>query len=130
MKQSTYSIINIVIICFMVYLFTLPVLSPVMEKILPDLWQCQYLRITGQECPFCGLTRDFRNIMYLSGVAPHNRFAYVIFAFCAGELFLRGLVSVVIFRKTPIGKIFKIDIIYNFIFVILLIVSIVVKLYN
>jgi len=130
MTRSNYFIINLVLICFFLYLLSLPFLSPFMQELFPDLWQCQYLRITGQECPFCGLTRDFRNIMSLSGATLHNRFAYVIFAFCAGELFLRGLVSVVIFRNMPIGKIFTIDIIYNFIFVILLVVCIVVQLYN
>ncbi|MDD5698308.1 MAG: DUF2752 domain-containing protein [Victivallaceae bacterium] len=40
------------------YILLLPFISPVMEKLFPALWQCQYKRITGRECPFCGATRD------------------------------------------------------------------------
>ena len=96
-----------------------------MDKIFPDIWQCQYLRITGRECPFCGLTRDFRDIINLTESTRHNRFAALFFVFCVGEVFLRTVVSFAIVKKKSFNTIFKIDIIYNIIFIILIIVSIV-----
>lgn len=130
MKHSTYYIINLVLIGLLLYLLFLPAISPIMSQLFPDLWQCQYLRITGQECPFCGLTKDFRDIMSLGSSTPRNSFAYVLFAFCTGELFLRSAVSIVLIKKVSFGKILVIDITYNIIFVIIVCVCIVAQISN
>jgi len=125
MTRSNYSIINIVLTGLIIYLLLLPLISPFMDKIFPDIWQCQYLRITGKECPFCGLTRDFRDIIHLSGRTPHNHFAVLFFVFCVGEVFLRTAVSFAILKKKSLNDVIRIDIIYNIIFIILIIVCIV-----
>ena len=49
-----------------IYILLLPFISPIMVKMFPTLWQCQYKRITGQQCPFCGITRDI-SIFYSTG---------------------------------------------------------------
>ncbi len=41
-----------------IYILLLPFISSIMVKLFPAIWQCQYKRITGQQCPFCGITRD------------------------------------------------------------------------
>jgi len=49
-----------------IYILFLPFISPIMVKLFPALWQCQYKRITGQQCPFCGITRDI-SVYYSTG---------------------------------------------------------------
>ena len=33
-----------------------------MEKLIPGFWTCPFLKITGHECPFCGITRGLGNL--------------------------------------------------------------------
>lgn len=54
---KAYKIISVVILAMCIYFFLLPVISPLMERLLPELWTCPYLKLTGHECPFCGITR-------------------------------------------------------------------------
>jgi hypothetical protein len=63
---KVYKIISIIILGFCIYGFLLPLISPVMEKILPNLWVCPFLRITGTECPFCGITRGVSELYRLN----------------------------------------------------------------
>jgi hypothetical protein len=39
-----------------VLVFTL--ISPLLEKAFPSVMKCYYKEITGDPCPFCGLTED------------------------------------------------------------------------
>jgi len=41
-----------------IYILLLPFISTIMRNMFPALWQCQYKRIIGHECPLCGITRD------------------------------------------------------------------------
>ncbi|PIE51521.1 hypothetical protein CSA37_10965 [Candidatus Fermentibacteria bacterium] len=57
---------NLVILGFLLWVMVFPVISPFMEELMPEIWQCSYRSLTGNPCPFCGLTGDMRK--YISGV--------------------------------------------------------------
>jgi len=59
MKQNKPHIIIVLVMAgWGIYILLLPFISPMMGNMFPALWQCQYKRIIGHECPFCGITRD------------------------------------------------------------------------
>lgn len=60
-----YRVTSIIMLGLCIYGFLLPVISPVMEKLLPGIWMCPFLRIVGQDCPFCGITRGISSIYRL-----------------------------------------------------------------
>lgn len=62
---TAYKIISFVVLALCGYAFLLPVISPLLEKIIPSIWMCPFLRITGSECPFCGITRGVSEIYKL-----------------------------------------------------------------
>ncbi len=56
--RRTYSIVNWVILGFMLYLLALPFLSPLLEKCFPSVWGiCPYREVWDEPCPLCGATR-------------------------------------------------------------------------
>lgn len=61
-----YRTISIVILAVCIYFFLLPVISPLMEKLIPNIWTCPFLKLTGTPCPFCGITRGLENIYSFS----------------------------------------------------------------
>lgn len=61
--RSVYKIVCITILLLFLYLLSLPLISPFMSRILPDIWQCAYHAGTGKPCPFCGITRDISNLL-------------------------------------------------------------------
>ena len=67
-KDKPHIIIVLVMVMagWCIYILLLPFISPIMGNIFPTLWQCQYKRIIGHECPFCGITRDI-DIFYSTG---------------------------------------------------------------
>lgn len=63
--MKIYRTISIIILVLCIYGFLLPLISPVMEKLLPGIWICPFLRIVGRDCPFCGITRGVSSIFHL-----------------------------------------------------------------
>ena len=63
--SAVYRTVSIVILAVCIYFFLLPVISPLMERLLPKIWTCPFLRITGNPCPFCGITRGMGSIYSL-----------------------------------------------------------------
>ena len=59
---KTYKIVNIVIVCLVIYIYFFPQISIVLEKVMPNSTKCVYLTITGKPCPLCGGTRYIKNI--------------------------------------------------------------------
>jgi len=56
--REAYSIVNWVVLGFMLYLLALPFLSPLLEKCFPSVWGiCPYRELLGEPCPLCGMTR-------------------------------------------------------------------------
>ena len=66
-----YRIFNLTVAVLAVYFMLLPVISPVLEDVLPDLWRCRYRASTGRDCPFCGVTTDMETL-FTSGVYPES----------------------------------------------------------
>lgn|GEM_PF-1235811 len=72
--MGAYRIANLVILGFLLYALLFPLLSPVMERLFPDIWRCQYKALTGKPCIFCGLTSDMNHILRGdAGDGFHNR---------------------------------------------------------
>ena len=91
---QTYRIINWVILGLMLYLLSLPFLSPLFEKCFPSVWGvCVYRELSGQMCPLCGMTRavgavlqrDFHTAVSLN---PLSIFAVL---FILSEVIFRAL---------------------------------------
>ncbi len=56
--RRTYRIVNWVIFGLMLYLLSLPFLSPLFEKCFPRVsGVCLYREFSGHPCPLCGMTR-------------------------------------------------------------------------
>ena len=53
--DKRYRIFNWTVFGFVCYMAALPVFARAMRFLLPQIWRCSYLRMTGQPCPFCGL---------------------------------------------------------------------------
>ena len=56
-------------------------------------FSCPYKRVTGQECPLCGVTRDFWNIFSFSSQRLNPLTNFIAYAFIA-ETVYRGLLFV------------------------------------
>ncbi len=83
---AEYNIVNWVIFGLMLYLLSLPFLSPLFEKCFPGVsGVCVYREFSGHTCPLCGMTRavgavlrgDFHRAVLLN---PMSIFA-VLFIF-------------------------------------------------
>ena len=61
--MGAYRIFNLVILGFLVYVLIFSLVSPVMEKLFPSVVRCYYKELTGDPCPFCGLTRDLNCVL-------------------------------------------------------------------
>lgn len=58
---------------------------------------CPYLKATGQECPLCGVTRDFWNILSFSTKRLNSLSNFIFYGF-AMEVIYRGFIFI-IWRK-------------------------------
>lgn len=62
--MNAYRTFNLVVLGFLLYALLFPLISPLMEKLLPNVWRCYYKDITGNPCPFCGLTSDMSSFLH------------------------------------------------------------------
>lgn len=69
--MRSYRVFNLTAAGLAIYFLLLPVISPVMEDLLPDLWRCRYRASTGRDCPFCGVTRDMATL-FTRGVTAED----------------------------------------------------------
>ncbi|MHC4088389.1 MAG: DUF2752 domain-containing protein [Planctomycetota bacterium] len=78
----------------MLYLLSLPFLSPLLVKCIPSVWGvCPYRQLRGEPCPLCGMTRgvgavlrgDFQRAVLLH---PLSIFAVL---FILSEVIFRAL---------------------------------------
>lgn len=116
---KSYKIISIVITAMCVYFFLLPLISPLMEEILPKIWTCPFLRITGRECPFCGITRGVGDL-YSFDIGSASVLSMIAFLAVLLESAFRVFLILFISsmsRKTIESLIF-VDVIYHLMMVI------------
>jgi len=67
----SYRVFNLTAAGLALYFLLLPVISPVMEDLMPGLWHCRYRASTGRDCPFCGVTGDMATL-FTGGVAAEG----------------------------------------------------------
>lgn len=63
MSMRAYRIVNFVILGILLYALVFPLLSPVIGKLFPSFEHCYYNHLTGNPCPFCGLTSDMKALL-------------------------------------------------------------------
>lgn len=117
---TVYKIISIVILGLCLYGFLLPLISPIMEKILPRFWTCPFLRITGRECPFCGITKGITNL-YRLNFNSASILSMIAFFLTLFEAAFRTMVilSVSGLRQKTVSRLIFTDVIYHTLLVVL-----------
>jgi len=99
-----YRAMNLGMAGYSLYILLLPFLSPLMERVFPDVWGCSYYRLTGQYCPLCGMTRDFSSMSVLSGGAAINPASLAVLLFIVGSLVYRVWVSFSFLKVTALAQ--------------------------
>lgn len=95
--QEKYKSFNITIILLTLLFILVPFLAFITKSIIPntyDLLRCPYYKLTGNPCPFCGITTDFKNFLF------GNLFVYK-YNILSVPLFLSGIFEL-FFRMTLI----------------------------
>lgn len=124
MIKKIYSVIQKIILGYVVYFLLLPAITPFMKKIIPDFWQCSYTKVTGKPCPFEGITGDFKNII-LYGMEENtvNVISKPLFIYFICEITVRIIICIYL-KKISVKRI-KIIIIIDVIIHILFLVYII-----
>ncbi|MCK5758213.1 MAG: DUF2752 domain-containing protein [Clostridiales bacterium] len=128
---KTYKIISIVVLGLCIYGFLLPVISPIMSKMLPQLWTCPFLRITGHECPFCGITRGVTDL-YTLNFDGASIISMITFMAILIESAFRTMVllTVSVLKEKTIFKMIAIDVVFHTILVVLIAIYVIMFLVN
>lgn len=83
-----------------VYVLLLPFISPIMRKLFPGLWQCQYNRITGKACPFCGITRDMHTFYSAGSFGTLNDSSHIYFMVFMGTVIVISILAIFMFFRS------------------------------
>jgi len=125
-NHKIYIIFNWVALMIIIYLSMLPIISPFLNKYFPHVWSCAYLNITGNPCPFCGITRDFISLIHFNFDLINTQ-SLVLFVFVIFEFLFR--IIIIIINKKLKEKTKKLliilDIIIHSIFISYLIIYII-----
>lgn len=70
--MGAYRTLNLVLLGLLLYALAFPLISPAMERAFPSLWRCHWKAATGEECPFCGLTRGAGEFLESGGIPPEG----------------------------------------------------------
>lgn len=97
--DKRYRIFNWTVFGFVCYMAALPVFARAMRFLLPQIWRCSYLRMTGQPCPFCGTTGDLARLWHGNFDFLESRHSAACQCFCC--LNLSGGASLLLRRRLP-----------------------------
>ena len=124
---KAYKIISIVILGLCIYGFLLPLISPVMEKLVPNIWICPFFRITGAECPFCGVTKGVSGI-YRLDIDGASTVSLIIFLALIIETAFRAMIILTIpsVRERTLKSIVTADVIYHVLLAVLAAVYVII----
>lgn len=61
--MKAYRIFNLVVLGFLLYVPVFSIVSPVLTEQFPEIPGCYCKELTGEPCPFCGLTRDMNCVL-------------------------------------------------------------------
>ncbi|MDX1357749.1 MAG: DUF2752 domain-containing protein [Clostridia bacterium] len=124
---KVYKIISIVILGLCIYGFLLPLISPVMEKLVPNIWICPFLRITGTECPFCGVTKGVSGI-YRLDIDGASTVSLIIFLVLIIETAFRTMIVLIMpsMRERTLKSIVTADVTYHALLVVLAAVYVII----
>jgi hypothetical protein len=83
-----HGIVSVVAIGWIVYALSLPLLDDALTGLLPGIWRCPYAALTARPCPLCGVTSDFRALLYGHQAAGtlNNRYSFPLFLLILIEL--------------------------------------------
>jgi len=128
---KTYKIISIVVLGLCIYGFLLPIISPIMSKMLPQLWTCPFLRITGHECPFCGITKGVTDLYTLNfdGASVISMIAFMIILIEAAFRTM-VLLTVSVLKEKTIFRLITADVVFHTILVVLIAIYVIMFLAN
>ena len=128
---KTYKIISIVVLGLCIYGFLLPIISPIMSKMLPQLWTCPFLRITGHECPFCGITKGVTDLYTLNfdGASVVSMIAFMIILIEAAFRTM-VLLTVSVLKEKTIFRLITADVVFHTILVVLIAIYVIMFLAN
>lgn len=118
--KKNYLIINIVLFLLILYGLSIPYTGPIIKKYTPVKNFCSYKSLTKKNCPFCGITTDFKQI-YRSknlSISPKNSISIIIFYVFCLEVTIRPLF--IILRKRLPHFIILLDAILHILFFILI----------
>lgn len=126
-----YRTISIVILALCLYGLLLPVISPVLSRWFPGVWTCPFLRLTGQDCPFCGITRGFSDI-YALNLGKASMVSMAALMVVLFEIVFRTFVMLTAsgFRKKTLRRIVVFDIIIHAMMIVLLCIYVIMFLVN
>jgi len=126
-----YKIVSMVVLGLCVYGLLLPVISPVMNKILPQVWTCPFLRVTGHDCPFCGITRGVTDMYTLNfeGASVVSMIAFMVILL---ESAFRTMIllTVSVMKEKTVFKIITTDVVLHTILVVLIAMYVIMFLVN
>lgn len=114
--KKNYFCINITFFLIMIYALSIPYTGHIIKKYTPIKNLCSYRAVTKKNCPFCGITTDFKHI-YLSrnlNIEKNNPISTVAFSIFCLEIIFRTIL--VFFRKNISIVIILSDIFIHLIF--------------
>ena len=122
--MQRYKIVNLIIIGWLLYIFSLPLFSNYLSGFAPQIWRCPYKAITGTNCPFCGMTHDFALIY--SGELNTEEFlnSNSVMAFILGISELLWRISMLIASSLfyAVRKLLRFDIGFHLLLILLAVV--------
>lgn len=111
--KENYIYINITFLILSIYVIFFPIISTLIQKIIPQFGICPYLAITGKQCPLCGWTRYIQNLPEVSRNITYlfNPFGIIIIMILIEIIF--RIINIILRQKSD--KVIRFDIIIHII---------------